>query len=66
MQWYTLKTANVVLYVNELYGGKKGWPTLCFCPLMPAANHGTGMEKCQTAISSSSERDEGALLTHTP
>jgi len=50
----TLKTTNCVLYANEFHKGKEG-------PLMPAANHSTGMEKDQIAISSS-ERDKGTLL----
>lgn len=33
---------------------------------MPATNHSTRMEKHQIAISSSSEKDIGTLLTYTP
>ncbi|KAL0148634.1 hypothetical protein M9458_056074, partial [Cirrhinus mrigala] len=38
------------------------------CPptLMEPANHSTEMEKCQIAISSSSERDKGTLPKDTP
>lgn len=56
----------IMIVQMSFTGEKRVGHTVCVPPLMSAANHSTRMEKCQNAISSSSERDKCTLLSDTP